>query len=286
MSKTKTTSNTQTQLATQSAQEPVQGGTITVPADMAWIGEARDHFDRADMAIPFLRVLQDLSPQVKKRDPAYLDGAEAGMILHTATNELTPGETGVVVVPVKYQHNLTEWVPRSEGGGFVADHGDDLRLLTEARKTDKGAMVLPNGNELVEAAMYYALMLDGERPPSHVVISMTGFGWRAARNWNVHMSVLKVVGPDGQYMSAPPVFVGAWRLRTQPEQNDKGSFFRWSAPEFMCSTFALPNASYVLAQVRALREGLTSGVVRADTANSRDATATATATATDDGIGF
>jgi len=33
-----------------------------------------------DLAIPFLRILSDTSPQIKKRDPLYIEGAESGMV--------------------------------------------------------------------------------------------------------------------------------------------------------------------------------------------------------------
>ena len=41
-----------------------------------------------DLALPFLRILGQLSPQVNKRDPKYVEGAEPGMIYNTVTHEL------------------------------------------------------------------------------------------------------------------------------------------------------------------------------------------------------
>ena len=37
-----------------------------------------------DLAIPFLRILQAMSPQKNKRDGAYVDGAEEGMFFNTS----------------------------------------------------------------------------------------------------------------------------------------------------------------------------------------------------------
>jgi hypothetical protein len=50
-----------------------------------------------DLAIPFLRILGDTSPQVKKRDPEYVEGAEVGMIFNSLTREIFDGEKGVKV---------------------------------------------------------------------------------------------------------------------------------------------------------------------------------------------
>ena len=44
-----------------------------------------------DLALPFLKVLGQLSPEVNKRDGKYVDGAEPGMILNTVTNEVFDG---------------------------------------------------------------------------------------------------------------------------------------------------------------------------------------------------
>ena len=52
-----------------------------------------------DFAMPFLRVLGQLSPEVNKRDAKYVEGAEPGMIFNTVTRQTYDGETGVNLVP-------------------------------------------------------------------------------------------------------------------------------------------------------------------------------------------
>ena len=44
-----------------------------------------------DLALQFLKVLGQLSPEVNKRDGKYVQGAEAGMIFNTVTKELYDG---------------------------------------------------------------------------------------------------------------------------------------------------------------------------------------------------
>ena len=70
-----------------------------------------------DIQIPFLRVLQALSPQIKKSDPAYIKGAEQGGIFNTVTKKFWSGDEGVLVIPVHFQKKLLEFVPRSEACG-------------------------------------------------------------------------------------------------------------------------------------------------------------------------
>ena len=45
-----------------------------------------------DFALPFLRVLGQLSPETNKRDAKYVEGAEPGMIFNTVTKQLYDGE--------------------------------------------------------------------------------------------------------------------------------------------------------------------------------------------------
>ena len=56
-----------------------------------------------DLALPFLKVLGQLSPEVNKSDGKYVEGAEPGMILNTVTNEVFDGTKGIDVLPVFYE---------------------------------------------------------------------------------------------------------------------------------------------------------------------------------------
>ena len=52
-----------------------------------------------DMAVPFLRILAQLSPQVNKRDGAYVEGAEAGMMFNTVSNKVYDCEITYIGLP-------------------------------------------------------------------------------------------------------------------------------------------------------------------------------------------
>jgi hypothetical protein len=94
-------------------------------------GEGLEEVTAEDLAIPFLRVLAQLSPQVNKRDGAYVEGAEAGMIYNTVANEAYDGEKGILVVPCHYNRRFVEWQPRSSGGGFVGSYPIDSDMLKQ-----------------------------------------------------------------------------------------------------------------------------------------------------------
>ncbi len=55
------------------------------------------NISQEDLALPFLKILGQLSPEVNKRDGKYVEGAEPGKIINTVTNQLYDD---VKVIPV------------------------------------------------------------------------------------------------------------------------------------------------------------------------------------------
>jgi len=51
-------------------------------------GAGLENFTTDDMQIPFIRILQALSPQLNKQDSMYIKGAEQGDIFNTVTQEV------------------------------------------------------------------------------------------------------------------------------------------------------------------------------------------------------
>ena len=86
-----------------------------------------------DLALPFLKVLGQLSPECNKRDAKHVEGAEPGMIINTVTNEIYDGVKGIDVVPVHYKRQYIEWQDRGESQGApvkIYEAGDDLPSTT------------------------------------------------------------------------------------------------------------------------------------------------------------
>ena len=55
-----------------------------------------------DLALPFLKVLGQLSPEINKQNAKFINGAEPGMIVNSVTKELYNGTKGIEVIPVHY----------------------------------------------------------------------------------------------------------------------------------------------------------------------------------------
>lgn len=184
---------------------------------------AMDDMSREDVAIPRLTVLQSNSPQVDKHDQAHVPGSEPGMIFDIVNGKMFDGEEGVVIVPLNFRKTFIEWVLREKGGGFVADHGaaDGEELLKTATRDDKGRDMLPNGNQLVRTMEYvvYHLSAEGYSP---AIIAMASTQIKYAMRWNTQLGQARL--SSGQ---PAPIFYRAWNVSTQPEKNDKGSWFSW-----------------------------------------------------------
>ena len=116
-----------------------------------------------DFALPFLRVLGQLSPECNNRDAKYVDGAEPGMIFNTVTKRLYDGEEGVNIIPCFYKREYVEWSDRGEGTSApVAIHSVESGIIKEATRGADYKDRLPNGNYLENTASYFVLLESGE----------------------------------------------------------------------------------------------------------------------------
>ena len=68
-------------------------------------------FDSSEMQIPFVRLIQAMSPQLSKKKPEYIEGAEQGDAFNTVTSEIWKGEEGLKVVPCYQTTKYLELVP-------------------------------------------------------------------------------------------------------------------------------------------------------------------------------
>jgi hypothetical protein len=184
-----------------------------------------DQVRSEDMSIPFLRILAQLSPQVNKRDGAYVDGAEAGMLYNTVANEAYDGEKGVLVIPCYYNRRYVEWKPREKGGGYVNSYDVDDKIVNTTYRDDRGNDVLPNGNLLTNTAQFFVLLLSEDGMPQRCLITMTSTQLKKARKWVTQMQSRTAMGKNGMFVL--PMMSQVYRLRTVEERNDKGSWFGW-----------------------------------------------------------
>ena len=175
-----------------------------------------------DFALPFLRVLGQLSPETNKRDAKYVEGAEPGMIFNTVTKQMYDGEKGVNIIPCYYKREYVEWSDRGEGTSApIAIHAVDSGIIKDTTRDASYKDRLPNGNYLENTASYFVLLESGEA----ALISMKSTQLKVSRSWNSMMNSIKLKGKNGMF--TPAMCSHVYNLKTVQQSNDKGTWFGW-----------------------------------------------------------
>ena len=188
-------------------------------------GKGIENVTSEDIAIPFLGIIQSMSPQRKKNNPKYIDGSEEGDLFNTVTGQLF--SPPVRVIPCYFKKQFIEWVPRDEGGGFCGAYDRTDPVVQKATQNERGVRVLSNGHELVETAVYYVLMHDEEKDTwEPIVLSMSSTQLKVSRKWNTIMSNRRMQGKNGIFQ--PPSYAFEYNIGVSHEQNEKGDWFLFS----------------------------------------------------------
>ena len=201
-----------------------QAGALAANLFEADADKGSQNMTQEDLALPFLKVLGQLSPEVNKRDGKYVEGAEPGMILNTVTNEVFDGAKGIDVLPVFYERKYVEWQDRGEGKGApVAIHDASSDIMSQTTRDKSFKDRLPSGNYLENTANHYVVVL-GDSPQT-ALISMKATQLKISRKWNSIMMGIKLQGKTGLF--TPPTYSHIYNLKTVQMSNDKGTWFGW-----------------------------------------------------------
>jgi hypothetical protein len=195
-------------------------------ADLATVsGAGLETIRGSDLAIPFLQILQQLSPEVNEGKSDYVEGAKPGMVINSVTNQLyDTKKTAIRFVPCSFTKLFVEWRPRESGGGIVCSHSDPA-ILTQCHKNEKGQDVLPNGNIISTTAYHFGLVIT-ENGEEKVLIPMSSTQLKNSRRWLSLITTVKLQGPNGPF--TPPMFAFEYLLKTHLEENSKGSWYGWN----------------------------------------------------------
>ena len=199
------------------------GGALATTMFEADANQGAQNITQDDLALPFLKVLGQLSPEVNTRNAKYVKNAQPGMILNTVSNELYDGAKGISVLPVFYKRQYIEWQDRGESKGapvHIYEAGDDIPQTTRD-KSNKDR--LANGNYLENTASHYVIVLGDS--PSTALISMKATQLKISRKWNSMMMGIKLQGKNGMF--TPPTYSHIYTLKTVQMSNDKGTWFGW-----------------------------------------------------------
>lgn len=168
-----------------------------------------------DLTIPRLEIIQDLSPCRKKQDPAYIEGAEEGMLYNNVTRELYT--EGVLVIPVIFKKEFLIWKDRDNGGGFCGAFDTQEEANIEIQKLVAEGDAGPF--EAVDTMQNLCLMLHVDESGKlvkvdEIAISMSRSKAKISRQWN---SMIRINGGDR--------FSRVYKLSAVGEKNKKNQDF-------------------------------------------------------------
>jgi len=187
-------------------------------------GKGLGNMSQDDLALPFLKILGQLSPEVNKRDGKYVKGAEPGMIFNSVTGDLYDGAKGIQVVPCHYKLEYIEWRDRGEGSGApVAIHSSASDIMTKTTRDASFKDRLPNGNYIERTASHFVVV--NGTTPSTALIAMKSTQLKISRKWNSMMAGIRLKGKNGLF--TPASFSHIYQLKTIQQSNDKGTWFGW-----------------------------------------------------------
>lgn len=186
-----------------------------------------------DLSIPFINVLQPMSPEVAEE---LIAGARPGMLLNSVTKEIM--KQPLIVIPLEKEESWVEWVPRTKGGGLVDRHDPNSELVLNLIKNNGGSRIppkdaegkriafkSPKSNDIIETHYVYCLILneDGNSVEGYCVLSFASAKIKAYKDWMTALYTQK---------GRPPIFANRAKISTAKQTNEQGTFYVYSISPF------------------------------------------------------
>jgi hypothetical protein len=197
-----------------------------LPSKFDYSEDAADGFQNQtmeDCALPWLNLLQDLSPQIKKGEH-NIDGAEQGMFCDTLSKEIFDGEQGLEIVIAATEHVFCEWKPKM--GGFVGRRDIRDPEVVNARQTQTfGEYKSKAKNDLIETFYVYGVRASAEPggEPVSFIMSITGTKIKTYKQFNQRLKMFQT-GETGN-RHRPPIYAHRVLLTSFPDRKGTNDFF-------------------------------------------------------------
>lgn len=195
-------------------------------------GAGLEGADKDTMAIPFISVLQGLSPQVAE---GLVEGAKPGLFINTVTNELS---TNVRVIPVAFQRRFNRWVPRAKGGGFkgamMPSEVDQLmkdgkaKEVLEMKDGRETRRLMYEEDELIDTRTHFVLLLSESGAASMAIVGLAKTSIKYSKRWLALINSQQETGTDGKAFT-PPSFSRIYKGSTEKQTKSQGT---WFTPKF------------------------------------------------------
>lgn len=164
--------------------------------------------DMDALKVPYLKILPESAPEANPKKAEYIEGAEEGYFINSATNKVYGNKIKVITTGMAKKY--IEW--KAGRGGLVAVHNTEPNVPID--KTIFREWKLPNGNILEERYEYYCVLPDDPETP-FIILSLKSSNIKFAKAWNSMIRFSRL--DDG---SQAPWCAYVWELETK--YNDGG----------------------------------------------------------------
>lgn len=198
-----------------------------------------------DLTIPRLQLIQDLSPQRKKNDPQYINGAEEGMMFNTVTKKLYGEE--IIFIPCFYRKEWVIWKAQSEGGGFMGAFTSANAADQSFREQELTGQVDKKGNpiyEINDTGQQFGLVVLPDGSAEDVVLSLSKTKRKVDRQLN---TIIKMAGGDR--------FSRMYKIRAVQDENAAGQNYY----NFGVETIGFVGSEDLYRRAEALYEAIAEG---------------------------
>lgn len=182
---------------------------VLPPTDNDWMeGSGVEDLDVSDFKIPYLSMLQAMSPQTKPREPEYIQGATEGKIMHSLTKELY---NSIRVLPCRIQKRFQLWEVDAKGKTTSLirelDITEAARIKADCVNTE-GKLWTKLGHLLVEKWQWFVIVYSDDTPPYRACITMKSSQIKNAKLW---VSLLMADGGFPRYIYRLSAKGEAWK---------------------------------------------------------------------------
>lgn len=195
--------------------------------------------DAGAYSIPFLTILQALSPAVQPNTPTFIPGAQAGLILNTVTKVVSKT---VRVTVLRRSHTLCWWIPREKGGGFIREeeaHIENMAAFNAIPPDEKKRRIVTEQGKALEQTEhrnFWCAVLTDEGKQEPALVSMSKSQLKVARDWNTNIDVKSAKVPvsvqdgAGNFVRAlrPVLHSGIWELSTVLRSKEGNNWYVWA----------------------------------------------------------
>lgn len=224
-----------------------------------------------DMSIPFLQILQSLSPQCTKGEPEFIKGSEPSDLFDTVTQRIFKTRDdddnaveGVRILPIHYKRSFIEWVPRNQGGGIVNEWSVEEGLSIVTQRNDQNLDIIQQnsplgtpGNQLNDTHTHFVFLIHEDGTYEPMILTMASTQIKPSKDLNNMVS--KHVLPNGGKAAR---FFGIYSVTTQRKSNDQGSWYVWKFEKV--SDVLKDEKMDMYRDAKTFVEGIQAGEVKAD----------------------